>query len=394
MARKPSLRIAVGLAATVTLIGAGLALDPGSAPSGRPRSGPMRLVRGAGRPPGSYVRGSSLYRPGQPPAMLRDRVRAPLVGPLAPVAVRSADGRLLAYNTWAEPRALDTGLSLSRQGVGPGEPVGTPSLRVYDESTGRDFLLERGSYSAAWRRDGAVAYVRGLSPAFKPGQRYLSEVVVRPSLQAAGAVWSAVPAHYVVYGWAGEHLIVYRVGEDEEIDTLALDGPGRVRLLAAGSVVALSPDGERVFVLGPDNLQVRVLRVADGGEVASLDPADADPSIQWVAYSGSWVGDHVVAPASAGLVVFRVGAAISVEQVLTLDQNALPAGVQEPVFADESASVVVATADLPPRSGAPAETAFLECDRLTRSCLRGDPAPARDWLRLVRDPSRPAGGTP
>src|SRR5207237_3602019 len=135
---------------------------------------------------------------------------------------------------------------------------------------------------------------------------YLSEVVVRSSPRAAGVVWSAVPAHYVVYGWAGGHLIVYRVGEDEEIDTLALDGPGRARLLAAGSVVAVSPDGGRVFVLGPDNRHVRVLRVGDGGEVASLDPADADPSIQWVAYSGSWVGDHVVAPAIAGLVVFRV----------------------------------------------------------------------------------------
>jgi len=381
------------LAATVVLILAGLVLDANKAPGGHLRSGPIRLAQGLGAPPESYVRGASLYRQGRQRVTLGAAVQAPLVGPLAPVAVRSGESRLLAYNTWDDLRTLDPDLSLSKQGIAPGEPVGTPSVRVYDETLGRDIVLERGAYSPAWRGDGAIAYARGLSDAFRPGRPYLTQVVVRASLRAPSVAWTDVPAHYVVYGWAGARLLVYRVGDDEQIETLVLDGPGRLRLLSEGSVVAISPDGERVFVLGPDNRHVRVLRIADGSEVAALDPATADPSLDWIAYSGSWVGERVVASASPGLVVFRaVGSSISVEQVLTFDHNAIPAGAQEPSFTDASATDVVATADLPPQSGRPAETVFLECDRVTRACLRGEPVPARDWLRFVQNPSRPDGG--
>jgi hypothetical protein len=301
---------------------------------------------------------------------------------------------LLVYNSWKETRPLDPDLSLSKQGIEPGEPVGTPSLRVFDESTRRDLLLEQGAYSVGLRSDGAIAYARALVPSFRPGVPYLAQVVVRASLGRPASAWTDEAAHYVVYGWAGDRLLVYRLGDDEQIETLVLDGPGRMRLLSEGSIVAVSPDGHQVFVLGPDNRHVRVLRVADGSEVASLDPAGADPALEWIAYSGSWAGDRVVASASPGLVVFRVtDGTISVEQVLNVDRGALPAGVQEPAFTDGSASAVTATADLPPQSGRPAETFFVKCDRTTRTCLGGEPAPARDWLRLVRNPSRPEGGT-
>jgi hypothetical protein len=392
MRHRRSLRLAFGLITTTALILLGLSLDAGKAPGGHLRSGPIRLAQGLGAPPEPYVRGASLYRQGRARATLDAAVQAPLIGSLAPVAVRSGEGRFLAYNTWADVRTLDPDLSLSKQGIAPGEPVGTPSVRVYDETLGRDFVLERGAYSPAWRGDGAIAYARGLSDAFRPGRPYLTPVVVRASLRAPSVAWTEVPAHYIVYGWAGARLLVYRVGDDEQIETLVLDGPGRLRLLSEGSIVAVSQDGERVFVLGPDNRHVRVLRIADGSEVAALDPAFADPSLDWIAYSGSWVGERVVASASPGLVVFRVaGSSITVEQVLTFDHNALPSGAQEPSFTDASATDVVATADLPPQSGRPAQTVFLECDRVTRACLRGEPVPARDWLRLVRNPSRPDG---
>jgi hypothetical protein len=383
----------LGLAATAALVAGGLALDAGKAPGGHLRSGPIHIAQGPLQPTAPYVRGSSFYRPGSASASLGDRVQAPLIGSLAPVAVRSASSRLLAYNSWTDLRALDPDLSLSKQGVAPGDPVGTPSLRVFDEGNGRDRLLERGAYSPAWRPDGAIAYARGLTDAFRPGRPYLAQVVVRPSLQAPAEAWTSEPGRYVVYGWAGSRLLVYRLGDNEQIETLVLDGPGRVRVLAEGSLVAVSPNGEQVFTLDSDNRHVRVLRIADGSEVAALDPAASDPSLEWVAYSGSWVGEHVVTSAAPGLAVFRVsGGSISVEQVLTVDRSALPAGVQEPTFTDDSTSDVVATADLPPQNGLPAETVFLECDRTTRSCLRGDPAPARDWLRLAENPSRPEKG--
>jgi hypothetical protein len=306
------------------------------------------------------------------------------------VAVRGGD--LVAYNSWADARPLESDPSLSRQGVRPGEPVGTPSVRVYDHASGRDSLVERGSYSPAWRDDGALAYARGVTPAFRPGEPYLTDVVVRASVHGPAVVWSAAPARYVVYGWAGDHLLVYRLGDDESVETLVFDGPGRMRLLNRGSIVAVSPDGTEAFVLGPDNASVRVLRVADGSELASLDREAAAGSYDWLAYAGSWVGDHVVASGSPGLVVFRVsGGSISVEQTLKLDPAAAPAGVQEPTFADGDGTTVTATAELPPVPGRAAESQFLDCDRTTLTCVRGEPVPAREWQRLVLNPSRPDG---
>jgi hypothetical protein len=103
-----------------------------------------------------------------------------------------------------------------------------------------------------------------------------------------------------------------------------------------------------------------------------------------VAYSGSWVGDHLVAPASAGLVVFRVGAnSLELEQVLSLDRAQFPLGVQEPRFTDAAATEIAATADVPPQNGRPGVSFFLQCDRIARTCERGEAAPAKDWLRPV-----------
>jgi hypothetical protein len=147
-----------------------------------------------------------------------------------------------------------------------------------------------------------------------------------------------------------------------------------------------------VLLVAPDDRHLRVLEVDSGREVASLDLSTTELPVEWAGYSGSWVADHVVAPASPGLVVFHVtSSGIDVEQVLALDRDEFPAGVQEPFFADESANTILATVDSPPRAGSPATTALLECDRVARACRRGEPAPAREWLRLVRNPSRPGG---
>lgn len=393
MTTKKRFPLALGVLATLGLLFAGLALDASRAPGGHLRSGPVRIAKGVERPKHAYVQGASLFSPGKAKKDLAARVQAPLVGPLAPVAVPSPDGQIVAYNSWAETRPLDPGLSLSKQGVQPGEPVGTPSVRLYDEATGRDSLVERGSYSPAWRSDGALAYARALSPAFRPGEPYQTEVVVRGATGKHEVTWTTTPARYVVYGWAGEHLVVYRLGDDEQVETLVLDGPGRVRSLGAGSIIAVSPAGNEVLALGPDNATVRLLRIADGAELASLDREAAAASYDWLAYSGSWVGDTVVASGSPGFVVFRVaGNGISVDQVLKLDPAVVPAGVQEPTFDDARGDTVTATAEVPPTAGQPAQAMFVDCDRTTLACVRGEPVPARDWLRLVRDPSRPNGG--
>jgi hypothetical protein len=129
---------------------------------------------------------------------------------------------------------------------------------------------------------------------------------------------------------------------------------------------------------------VRVLDLATGRELSWLDVTTASPALRWVGYSGSWVGEHVVAPASAGLAVFHVGAdSLELEQAMSLDQAEFPAGVQEPMFSDAAGNQILATADVPPHGAQAAVSFFLRCDRIARTCERGEAAPAKDWLRLV-----------
>jgi hypothetical protein len=315
-----------------------------------------------------------------------------MIGPLSPVAVRSSDGRSVAYNTWRELKTVDNDQSFSQQAIADGTALGTPSLRVHDD-TGKDFLVARGAYSAAWRHDGAIAFVKGSDPDFRAGRSYTGQVVVRSDIHGRDAAWTSDPAHYVVYAWAGDRLLFYRVGLGEKLELLVADGPGRIRPLADGSAIAISPDATRVAVLSQDGTSVRVLDIATGSELAWLDVTTAKPPVAWLAYSGSWVGDHIVAPASPGLAVLHVGSsALELEQVLSLDHSQFPVGVQGPRFVDVAGNEIAASADIPPAKSGEGVSFLLQCDRIARTCARGEPAPAREWLRLVDDTSLAEGG--
>jgi hypothetical protein len=358
-----------------------------------PRTGPLIVRAGLEDPPGRFVQGSGLYNgKGGGRAELGAAVSGAMMGSLSPVAVSAPDGRYVAYNTWRELRAVDNERSFSRQGIEDGDALGTPSLRVHDDA-GRDTLLARGAYSVAWRADGALAYVRGADPDFRAGRVYTGQVVVQRGIHGPAVAWTPEPARYVVYAWAGDRLLFYRLGEGERLELLVADGPGRIRPFADGSAVALSPDGTRVVVLSQDAKSLRVLDVATGREQAWLDVTTTTPALDWVAYSGSWIGDHVVASASPGLAIFRVGPRfLELEQALSLDQARFPVGVQEPRFADDAGNEIVATADVPPKADNPGVSFFLRCDRVDRTCESGGAAPAKEWLRRVDNPSRPSKG--
>ena len=366
-------------------VGAALAAAFGvfGASGAEPRTGPLVVRPGVERPPAAYVRGGAMYSPTGKRSALAAPVSGALMGPLAPVAVASPDGKAVVYSSWRERRPVDAGASFSEQGIENGQPLGTPSLRLHEDD-GRDYLLARGAYSAAWRSDGALAFVRGAEADFRAGRVYRGDVVVRERVHGPDVVWTSEPARYVVYAWAGRRLLFYRLGPGERLELLIAEGPGNVRPLTDGSAIALSPDGRRLAVLSQDGTSVRVLELASGRELAWLDVTTATPPLRWVGYSGSWVGEHVVAPASAGLAVFRVDAeSLELEQVLGLDHAEFPAGVQEPRFDDETANEIVATADVPPAAGRAGVSFFLQCDRIARTCERGEPAPAKEWLRLV-----------
>lgn len=349
----------------------------------QPRTGPLVVHKSAKPPQTRFVRADVLFDPKGGRSQLGAAVSGAMMGPLAPVAVASPDGSMVAYNTWREARTVDNSRSFSSQNIRDGDALGVPSVRVRD-GAGRDFLLARGAYSAAWRRDGAIAYVTATDPEFRAGRAYEGEVVVRSGLHGRDVTWTTNPAHYMVDAWAGDRLLFYRVGLGEKLALFVADGPGKVRPLADGSAIAVSPDGTRVAVVGQDGTNVRVLDVASGRELAWLDVTTTDPPLRWVAYSGSWVGDHIVAPASSGLAVFHSGgASLTLEQVLSLDQAEFPAGVQEPRFADADGNDIAAVADVPPAKGTDGVSVLLDCNRITRACERGPTAPAKEWLRPV-----------
>jgi hypothetical protein len=384
------------LAACGILVAVGVAANALTASGGSPPSGPARIAGPMRGFPGAYVRGSGLFRAaGSGRAALAGNVSSPLAGSLAPVAAASPDGKFVVYDVWRPGRAVDRMRSLGDQGIRSGDVVGTPSLWLHDTVGGRDRLLENGAYSGSWRADGALAYVRGAEAGMEAAGTYLGDVVVRGSVDGPAQVWTTDRARYVVAGWAGSRLVAYRIGAGEQIETLVLDGPGKVRVLAGGTVVAISPDGGRVLVVDDESL--RVVDVASGAETARLGLADArDPAtgqpLGVPSYSGSWKGDRVVAAVGQGLAVFAVaGGRISVDQVLELDPAQFPVGVQEPQFTDDAANQIVAVAEIPPAGTAAATNFLLSCDRAAAACERGDPAPATDWVRLVRDGSRTPG---
>jgi DNA-binding beta-propeller fold protein YncE len=354
------------------------------------RTGPLTVRAGLKATQSPYVRADGFYDGKGRKAQLEARVSGAMTGPLSPVAVRSGDGKLVVYNTWRELRTVDGQQSFSVQGIADGEVIGVPELRIHEES-GRDQLLARGAYSAAVRADGAIAFVEASQPEFRAGGNYVGRVVVRQGAKGHDLAWIKEPAHYVVYGWAGSRLLVYRVGLGEKLELLVADSPGRVRPLADGSAIALSPDATRLAVVDQEATNVRVIDVATGRELSWLDVTTATPALRWVSYSGSWVGDHVVAPANTGLAVFHVrSTSLELEQALSLDRAQFPVGVQQPSFVDDDGNEIAATADIPPSGSGGAVSFFIKCDRITRSCKRGAAAPAKDWLRPVEQ----EGGNP
>jgi hypothetical protein len=52
---------------------------------------------------------------------------------------------------------------------------------------------------------------------------------------------------------------------------------------------------------------------------------------------------------------------------------------------DDAGNVIAASADGPPKNGSGGVSFLLKCDRIARSCERGDAAPAKEWLRQVDD---------
>lgn len=370
----------------------------GSSAAGTPPSAKLDVGQATGSAPGISIVGAELRGAGaQPSQELASPAFSPLTGSLTPVAVPSADNRLVAYGAWKTLRDQNRARSWGDQGIRSGDALGIPSIRVRNADTGAETTLSDGAYSIAWRRDGALAFVRALHAEFEAGKAYRGDLVVKPSLDEPGTAWTNEPARYVAAAWAGQTLLAYRIGEGEQLDLLALDGPGRLRELApGGTLVAVSPDGTRAFVeYTSSEPRVRVLDVSAGTELASLDLSRYADAVTgeplFLSYSGDWVEDRVVARGADGLVLFSVrGDTIALEQLLALDRRTFPHGAAEPRFADTVGNRVVAYADV--TSGGAAATVLLDCELTAARCARGRAVPAEQWQRIAFNPSRPRKG--
>jgi hypothetical protein len=305
-------------------------------------------------------------------------------------AIPSPDGRSLVY-TAVEPRSAYT-------------PSATPILRFHDFVSGRDRVIERGAGSAAWRGDGALAYVDGVS---RPRSLPVGHVFVRRSLSEPAVRWSTHAAAYTALAWAGDHLLVAALAAGQNVPAegegvYAFSGPGRARKLPLNGVVAVDPLGE--LVVGPEGLEpffagslnFRVVRVRDGAILGELNlPPLIDPSVPYAAgqyvTGGSWAGDYIVIAASSAaadaLVVLRFeNGRVSPAHVFRLEAtSAARAGFRgepgsdfgNPRFVDDEGDEIVAWATTTRKEGRATirSSVFLVCSRTQKECRRTRPLP-------------------
>ena len=299
---------------------------------------------------------------------LADAANGTLIATLAPLVVPDAAGTAVAYNSWRERR---------------------PTLRVRDLRTRSDTVLAEGAHAVAWASEGALAYFEALKPDLGHPRRYLGHVVVRQSRHAAPRPWTPRAGRYVVAAWARGHVLYYRLRAGFP-DLLVLDRPRRQRPLArAAALVAVSPDGRRVFVsrYGSSPPLVRVVDVASGAEVARLQ---VDRSrVPYVVESGSWVRDLVFAATTTGIAVFRVrDDSIELAQVLRAGADFAGPLVEPRARPDGQRVVAWGELQAQPRQ-ALAEAALVECDRLTLRCVTAARGSSAAPPRPLYNPSRP-----
>jgi hypothetical protein len=322
-----------------------------------------------------------------------DEIIAPLTGALVPVAALGGDDDFVVYPSWRQLARINP--DARGQGLSAGQPVGVPSIRLFDLRSAKDQLLANGAASPAVSTTGAIAYLAGDSQVVRQNVEYLGRIVVADSRDAKPHVWTSKAARYFPYAWAGSQLLVYRgVPDSEGADLFAFTGPDEEHLLAADAfAIAVSPDGAKVLVaVGFRTLEI--IRVADGAieDTLSLDAAQSSATApHTLMYGGSWRDDRIVAKSDHGLVVLNVHGGLHIESVLSSPD--LPHGINEPVLGDETRVQGWADVGKPhsTQSGAgePAyDNALVDCDLATVSCSVDQPNPARQWARWVTNPSR------
>jgi len=335
-----------------------------------------------------YLLGDRLFAGSGRPQQLGE----PSTGESAwPDAVPSPDGTKLLYE------------AANTQGQ-PGR-----ALRLHDLATGADQELSADAFAPAWRANGMIAYGKTAQRHVTGGDVgavFPARVQVRSTPGGAASDWIATPGTYVPVAWAGSRLLVEELmGDGASAALLALDGPGQSERLAAGWLLALSPDG-RLAVVGDggpgrqSGPMIRLVDTATGAVRATLDLRLASiDGLPWPALAatgpGDWAGARVVLPAAGGVVVLSARAnTLEIAEVarFTGDNGIRGAEYQEARILDAAGSQVIVKAAVLPSSGSGGQAvqSALVCDLDQNTCARGSDAgtPAH-WLSLIANPSRP-----
>jgi hypothetical protein len=388
---KRSHRLAYGGAALV-VAAAVLSVHLVAASGNSVRSGRVRVVRGNIPPPGLEVRGDVLVGADGRSKRLDVPAAGGLLGSALPIGAVSPDGKTLAYNSFHWNRSVDRFKSYAELGIDTGDVLAVPAVRLRDLASGRERPLEPGSMSVAWRADGALAYVRGEPPAYRANLAFTANVVVR---FADGRVeaWTSSPDRYEVVGWAGRMLLVQREVAGGTPDLLAFDAPGSARTLASSVLfLAISPDGTRALVAqtaaDDPHPRIRLLRVADGSEIASIPISDArdpvtDEPLLNVYGPADWRGERAVMPSETGLLVLRIDDGLRPEQMLHIDAATMADGsLLEPRFAGDR--TIVAWGGRP-ETRPNVQVVQYSCNRFALTCTRSAAVAPADAPRPLYD---------
>jgi hypothetical protein len=320
-----------------------------------------------------------------------------------PVALRSADGNLIVYNSFALASGVD------RSSLVPGKTVGTPSIRVHDVSAGTDRVLASGAGSVAWAGGGRLAYVQG-DRASWDGTAYRGRVMVRPDLRGAAVAWTPTSDRYTVLAWAGGRLLVERTPAEQEAggELLVFDGPGKSRVLGGNDteLVGVDPTGTIALVTTGDPtaaaVTYRLLDLATGAEAGKVDlGSTAGTGLPSPSSVGAWSGDAVVVGYSSKFAVFHYTSgpspSMTLQKLVAIPTSVAPF-IRDPYFGKDHTHVFGVSVDhLPTAQGPHQEPKFdsnyvlLDCTLATGTCVARPQHQSADGhvLAPIRNPSRP-----
>lgn len=347
-------------------------------------------------PPLPFAAGDTLQLEDATVRLQKTALAAITGGNSASVVHDETESRFI-YAAFEYYQDFDFEKSWSHYGLGPGDAIGRPMLRLVDLDAGTDVEYVAGAESVAWARDGRIAYLQGDPPEYVLGADFQGRVMVRPTLTAPAVPWVSEPARYTVLAWAQHRLLFSQRMTAESGDLLVADGPEIVRRLATNaSFLALSPDGSKVAIIeaAAEEPTIKIVDIATGVVEASLGSSEVEAAIdgplQYLEGNGSWVEDRIALMTQDGAVVLRYAPrALTVETHVELPQPMRLWGPHEPRLTEDG-STLVAWAALPGTGGEAKGRLYMyaACQVSTGRCRSG-PVSGEQTFYAVTNPSRP-----